>query len=101
MSLTSILLVGILLLLGVGFYGLLTNRHLVMLIVSLQVIAKAAILALVAAGHATGQLGLAQSMALTVIVVDTIVTVIALALSVQIKRRTGTLDTAELSRLRH
>lgn len=88
-------------LLGVGLYGLLINRHLIKLVVSLQVMAKAAIVALVGAGNAVGQTGLAQSLALTVIVVDTVVTVIALALAVQIKRQTGALDTAALSRLRH
>ena len=48
-----------------------------------------------------GQINLAQSIALTVIVVDTISAVLALALIVQIKRRTGTLDAADLARLRH
>ncbi len=62
---------------------------------------KAALLALIVAGDAVGQTNLAQSIALTVIVVDTISAVLALALIVQIKRRTGTLDAADLAHLRH
>lgn len=91
----------IFILLGIGFYALLISRHLIKIIIGLQIMVKAAILALVIAGEAAGQLEMAQSIALTVIVVDTIVAVLALALTVQIKRSTGTLDTVDLSRLRH
>ena len=42
----------------------------------------------------------AQTMALTVIVADTIVSVVALALAVQVRRQFGTLDLQALSTLR-
>jgi NADH:ubiquinone oxidoreductase subunit K len=92
---------GVVLLLGVGLYGLLISRHLIKVVIALQIMVKAALLALIVAGQAVGQTNLAQSIALTVIVVDTISAVLALALIVQIKRRTGTLDAAELAQLRH
>lgn len=101
MNETQLLFAAVVLLLAIGFYGLLANRHLIKLIICLQVLVKAAILALVAAGNAAGQPNLAQSMALTVIVVDTIAAVIGLALAVQVKRQTGLLDMADLSRLKH
>lgn len=88
-------------LLGIGLYALLISRHLIKIIIGLQIMVKSAILAIVIAGDAAGQIEMAQSIALTVIVVDTIVAVLALALTVQIKRRTGKLDTLDLSRLRH
>jgi NADH:ubiquinone oxidoreductase subunit K len=62
--------------------------------------AKAAVFALVLAGKASGQINLGQSLAVTVIVADTIVTVIGLALAVQVRRRFGTLDVKALSTLR-
>lgn len=92
---------GVVLLLGVGLYGLLVSRHLIKVIVALQIMIKSALLAVIVAGDAVGQVNLAQSIALTIIVVDTIAAVLALALIVQIKRRTGTLDAAEMARLRH
>ena len=92
---------GVVLLLGVGLYGLLISRHLIKVVIALQIMVKGAMLAIIVAGAAVGQMNLAQSMALTVIVVDTIAAVLALALIVQIKRRTGTLDAAELAQLRH
>lgn len=96
----AIALLGVAILLGVGLYGLLVARNLIKLIVVLQILAKSAMLAFVAAGYAQGQMGLAQSMVMMVIVADTVVAVIALALAVQVKRRYGTLDARKLTNLR-
>jgi len=96
----TIALIGVVGLLSVGFYGMLVSRNLIKLVVCLQLLAKAAILALVAAGQAAGNLDLGQSLALTVIVADTIVAVMGIALGVQIRRRTGTLDVRKLASLR-
>lgn len=101
MTLLQLSFAVIVILLGIGLYGLLVSRHLIKVIIGLQIMVKSAILALVIAGDAVGRIEMAQSMALTVIVVDTIVAVLALALAVQIKRRTGTLDSVDLARLRH
>jgi NADH-quinone oxidoreductase subunit K len=101
MSLGQVLFAGVVLILGVGLYGLLAGRHLIKVIIALQILVKATLLAIIVAGNVTGQVNLAQSIALTVIIVDTIAVVLALALAVQIKRRTGNLDAAELARLRH
>jgi NADH-quinone oxidoreductase subunit K len=57
-------------------------------------------LAIVLAGSLSGRINLAQSMVITVIVADTIVAVIGMALAVQVRRQLGTLDIAELSSLR-
>jgi NADH:ubiquinone oxidoreductase subunit K len=92
---------GVVLILGIGLYALLVSRHLIKVIIGLQIMVKAAILALVIAGDAVGRINLAQSIGMTVIVVDTISAVLALALVVQIKRRTGTLDANDLAQLRH
>jgi len=101
MTLLQISLAGVVLLMGIGLYGLLISRHLIKVVIALQIMIKAAILALVVAGEAVGRVNLAQSIALTAIVVDTIAAVLALALIVQIKRQTSTLDAAELAQLRH
>ena len=87
-------------LLGVGLYGLLVSRNLIKIVVALQVLVKAAVLALMAGGSASGRVGLSQSLAVTVIVADTVVAVIALALAVQVQRRFGTLDIRALSSLK-
>ncbi len=94
------LLVGTLALIGVGLYGLLAMRNLIKVIVALQIMVKGVLLALVAAGAAAGQPNLGQSLAATVIVADTVVAVVGLALAVQVRRYVGTLDVRALSSLK-
>ncbi len=96
----SVVLVIILSLLGVGLYGLLITRNLIKIVLVLQILVKSAVLALVLAGKVGGNLGLGQSLAVTVIVADTVVAVVGLALAVQVRRRFGTLDVPEISTLR-
>lgn len=87
-------------LLGVGLYGLLMVRNLIKVIVALQILVKATVIVLVVAGNASGQPEVGQSLALTVIVADTIVAVAGLALAVQVRQQNGTLDVKALSTLR-
>jgi NADH-quinone oxidoreductase subunit K len=96
----QIAVIGVLGLIGIGLYGLLITRNLIKVVVALQVLVKGALLALVAAGMASGKINLGQSLAVMVIVVDTVVAVIGLALALQVKRRMGTLDVKELSTLK-
>jgi NADH-quinone oxidoreductase subunit K len=99
-SVPVIVILSVLGLLGVGFYGLLISRNLIKVVVALQILVKGAMIALILAGRMAGNVNLGQSLALTVIVADTIVAVVALALSVQIRRVVGTLDVRSLTNLR-
>jgi NADH-quinone oxidoreductase subunit K len=100
LSLLNVAVVGVLGLLGVGFYGLLVSRNLIKIVIALQILVKAALLGLVAAGFSSGRINMGQSLAITVIVADTVVAVIGMALAVQVRRHLGTLDVSELSKLR-
>ncbi|MBE2201784.1 MAG: NADH-quinone oxidoreductase subunit K [Anaerolinea sp.] len=100
MTLLNIGLIGVLGLLGVGFYGLLASRNLIKVIIALQILGKAAVLGLLVAGNASGQISLSQSLGITVIVADTIVAVIGMALAIQVRRQLHTLDVTDLARLR-
>ena len=100
MTPVDVAVLGVLGLLGVGLYGLLAVRNLIKVVIALQILVKAAVLALVAAGSVSGKINLGQSLAATVIVVDTIVAVVGLALAVQVRRRFGTLDIHALSNLK-
>lgn len=91
---------GAILLIGVAFYALLAARNLIKVIVGLQIMVKGVLLAIMVAGYDQNQVALAQSMALTVIVADTIVAVVGLALAVQIRKHFGTLDIQAITRLR-
>jgi NADH-quinone oxidoreductase subunit K len=100
LSLPAMAAVAVLGLLGIGLLGLLITRNLIKVVVGLQVLVKGGMLALVLAGKLSGQLQTGQAMALTVIVADTIVSVVALAFAVQVRRHFGTLDLQALSTLR-
>jgi NADH-quinone oxidoreductase subunit K len=100
MTALQVAIVGVLGLIGIGVYGLLITRNLIKVVVALQILGKGALLALVAAGTVSGKINLGQSLAVVVIVVDTVVAVVGLALALQVKRRLGTLDVKELSTLK-
>jgi multisubunit Na+/H+ antiporter MnhC subunit len=100
MTVWTLALVAVLGLVAIGIYGLLIQRNLIKIVVSLQVFAKGTILVMVTAGGVSGKPALGQSLAMTVIVADTIVTVMALALAIQVKRWCGTLDSKAISTLR-
>lgn len=100
LNLLGVSVLGVLGLIGVGFYGLLVCRNLIKVVIALQILVKAALLALALAGKASGQINLAQSLVITVIVADTIVAVIGMALAVQVRRLLGTLDVGALANLR-
>ena len=96
----TILLAAVLGLLAIGLYAVLISRNLIKVVVGLQILVKGAMLAMIAAGQVAGQPETGASMALTVIVADTIVAVVGLALAVQIRRHFGTLDVKAISTLR-
>jgi NADH-quinone oxidoreductase subunit K len=96
----TIVLLGVLGIFGVGLYGLMATRNMIKMVAVLQILVKSAILALVLAGKASGQLNVGQSLAINVIVADTVVAVIGLALAVQIQKRHGTVDLKQLNSLK-
>jgi len=96
----SILLVGIIGLLAIGLYAVLISRNLIKIVVGLQILVKGAMLGMIAAGQLAGQAAVGESLALTVIVADTIVAVVGMALAVQVRRYFGTLDVRALSSLK-
>jgi multisubunit Na+/H+ antiporter MnhC subunit len=96
----TIVIVAVLGLVAIGIYGLLILRNLIKIVIALQIVATGTILLLVAAGGLAGKPAIGQSLAITVIVADTVVTVVALALAIQVRRWCGTLDTRAISTLR-
>jgi NADH:ubiquinone oxidoreductase subunit K len=100
MTAMNVVLLGAIGLLGAGLYGLLITRNLIKLVIVLQILVKSVVLALVLAGRAGGNPGLGASTAATVIVADTIVAVVGLALAVQVRRRLGTLDVSQITSLK-
>jgi NADH:ubiquinone oxidoreductase subunit K len=100
MSNVNMLFITGFLLLGIACYGLLITRHMLKLIAVLQIMGKSILILFLAAGQANGNLALAQSLMLSLIAAETMLAVLALALTVQIFERTGTMDIRALSSLK-
>lgn len=96
MSYAEGLFIGAWLLLGTGLYGLMIVRNLLKVIIALQIMVKAAMLLLVVAGYLAGDLALGQSLAISVIVADTMAVVVGLALVVQVQQHVGSLHIDEI-----
>lgn len=100
LSIPTIAIVAVLGLLAIGFYGLLAVRNLIKVMIALQIVVKGMLIGFVLAGHLSGQINLGQSLAILVIIVDTLVAVIGLAFAVQVRKHFGTLDVKALTTLR-
>ena len=87
-------------LLAVGLYALLTMRNVIKLFIGIEVVSKAVSLVLVGTGFARNHILLAQSLAITFIVVEVSLVATALALIINIYRKTGSLDVRKLTKLR-
>ena len=100
MNLWELYIVAVAVLLGIGIYCLISRRNLIQLIIGLEIIAKAVTLSFVLAGYVQGNEQIAQSIAITIILIEAITTAIVLSLIVAAYRHTGTLDVDMLRRLR-
>jgi multisubunit Na+/H+ antiporter MnhC subunit len=88
--------VGVVLTLVVGFYSLLTTKNLIRALIGLEVLTKAVTLLIVLAGYVSQQTGLAQALAITLIVIEVAVIVAAISIVLCVHRRTGSVDASQL-----
>ena len=99
-ELFSIFGVGVALTLVVGFYALLTTRNLIRALIGLEVLTKAVTLLIVLAGYVSGQTGLAQALAITLIVIEVAVIVAAISIVLCVHRNTGSVDSTQLQNVK-
>jgi multisubunit Na+/H+ antiporter MnhC subunit len=83
-----------------GLYCLLTMRNLIKLFIGIEVVSKGVSLALLATGWARQSLLVAQSLVVTFIVVEVSLVATALALIINIYKKTKSLDVRKLARLK-
>ena len=87
-------------LIGLGLYCLLTMKNLVKLLIGAEIITKAITLALIATGFEKKTIMMAQSLVITIIVVEVSVVATALAIIINIYRHTQSLDIRKLTKLK-
>jgi NADH:ubiquinone oxidoreductase subunit K len=91
---------GVVLTLTVGFYSLLTTKNLLRALIAIEILAKATTLSIIVAGYLNGRTGLAQALAITLIVIEVAVIVVAIGIVLCIYQRNRSLDTTLLRNLK-
>jgi NADH-quinone oxidoreductase subunit K len=92
--------IGVVLTMIVGFYCVTTTRNLVRALIGMELLTKGVTLAIVLAGYVTGQVGLAQSLAITMIIIEVAVIVVAVSLVLGIYRKTAGIDTNSIREIK-
>lgn len=83
-----------------GLYALVAKESLLKVLLGLEILGKAVTFTFVLAGFLLDDLGRAQAMVFTIVVIEVIVAALALSLMVNVYRQTGSLSVREIRRLR-
>ncbi len=83
-----------------GLYCLLATFNLMRLLIALELLIKAATLLLIYAGFTSQHLALAQSMVITLIVIEVVVMVVAAGIVLGIHNCTGKLNTKNIREMK-
>ena len=75
-----------------GFYCLLLTFNLIRALIGLELLTKGMTLFIILAGYLTGHTGLAQAMAITLIVIEVVVIVVAVGVVLGIYRHNRSID---------
>jgi NADH-quinone oxidoreductase subunit K len=92
--------VGVVLTMIVGIYCVMTTRNLVRALIGLELLTKGVTLLIILAGYVSGQEGLAQSLAITLIIIEVAVIVVAVSLVLGIYRKTAGIETSSIREIK-
>ncbi len=90
----------IILLIITGFYYILATRNLIRILLGVEIITKAALIAIIVAGYVTNNTPLAQSLTIIMIIIEVFVVAVAAGIIIQIYKRTGSVDARNIRNLR-
>jgi len=92
--------IGIFLVFIIGLYGVLATINLVRAIIGLEIMTKAVTLLLILVGYVTGHTGLAQALAITLIVIEVVVIAVAVGVILCVFERNKTIDARLLRKVK-
>jgi NADH-quinone oxidoreductase subunit K len=81
-------------------YCLLVSRNLIRILIALELLTKAVTFLIAIGGYYTGQLALAQSFIITLIVIEVVVIAVAAGIVIGAYRHNGSLDVRALQNLK-
>jgi multisubunit Na+/H+ antiporter MnhC subunit len=83
-----------------GLYCIIASFNLMRAIIGIEILMKGATLSLILAGYLTGNLGTAQALVITLIVIEVVLMVVAGGIILWLFRHYGTIDSQELRKLK-
>ena len=84
---------------AIGLAALASRRHLIKVVMGLELLGKAASLLIILGGYRAGDVGLSQAVVFTLIAIEAVVAGVALALVVLLARTGHPIDSAAVARL--
>ena len=83
-----------------GAYCLVATRSMIRAIIGIELLIKAVTLLIVVSGNITGQVALAQSLVITIIVIEVVIAATAAGIALSVFRHTDSLDVRSLKNLK-
>ncbi len=84
----------------IGFYCLIATQNLIRAIIGLELLTKAVTLFIILGGYVTGRTGLAQALAITLIVIEVVVVVVAIGVVLCVFRHNSSVDVKTLRNIK-
>jgi len=100
MTLFLLFIIATILLLAIGFYSIIVTKNLLRILLSVEILTKAATLLMIGAGYLTGDMGAAQGYVITIIVLEVMILVVATGIVYSAYKKNKTLDTDKLNNLK-
>jgi multisubunit Na+/H+ antiporter MnhC subunit len=91
---------GVILLLVIGLYAILTTHNLIRVLIGLEILTKGVTLLLITAGRVVGRVALAQALVITLIVVEVAVVVVAITIILRVYQHHDSIDTSLVKTLK-
>lgn len=96
---TIALIVGVLMIIT-GCYGLIRTRHMLKIIIALEVAIKAATCFFIIGGFVNGEIALTEAFVVTIIVIEVVTAVVASGIALNLYKKYGSMDIDKLRRMR-
>ncbi len=93
-------LIFIIMLFVVGFYCIIVTYNLVRVLIGVEILMKAVTLLIIVVGYATGYVAFAQSLVITLIVIEVAVITVAMGVILGLYRNNNSLDARKLRNLK-
>lgn len=90
----------IILLFVCGAYCLVVTRNMIRAIIGIELLVKAVTLLIILAGNVTGRQAMAQSLVITIIVIEVVIAATAAGIALWVFRHTDSLDVRSLNKLK-